>query len=69
MISAHARRSSLATLLTYPHTDFEHMIAFFPDAVGKAKAVEDLETSTLQSIRLSVEDFGATFVYDAGFDA
>lgn len=37
--------------------------------VDEAEAVENLEGTALQAIRLPVEDFGSSFVDDSGFDA
>lgn len=45
------------------------MIALFPHPVCEAKAIKDLEASALKAICLSVEDFRASLVYYACFDA
>lgn len=45
------------------------MITFLPRPMSKVEAVEDLERPALQSVGLTVEDFGAALVYDAGVKA
>ena len=43
-----------------------HMIAFLPDTVGEAKAIEYLQAATLEPIGLAVEDLGSTLVNYTG---
>ena len=45
------------------------MIRLLPNPVGKAKTIKYLKTSTLQSVRLAVEDFRTPFIDDPGLDA
>ena len=47
----------------------KHMIRLFPQAIRKAKAVEDLDTAALQPVGLTIEDFCAALVDDSCFDA
>ena len=58
-----------ALQLPLPRAIFLHVIRLLPNPVGKAKTIKYLETSTLQSIRLAVEDFRSPFVNNTCVDA
>ncbi len=54
---------------SYLTLDCSHMIRLFPYPICKAETVEYLETSALQSIRLTIEDLSTSFVDHSSVDS
>lgn len=51
-----------------PLSYLDHMVRFFPSAVGKAKAIEDLEASTLETVGLTAEDLRVALLDNTSLD-
>lgn len=54
---------------TYPHAKLLHPVSLLQSPIRKPETLENLQSAALQSVGLAIEDFGATFVYDACIDA